>query len=204
MSTSNADGTRGRILLLEDDQETALFAVYVLVTLGRFEVRHTADPAAVLRLVTAEHWDLLLTDLDMLGMTGPELLGALRTVAPGLPVAVVSAYAPGSAHAVPGQADEYLEKPLRVDRLIAAATALIARGRRPLATTRITITCGCGDRYSRRSQRVRGCRHRRGRGDRPGAGPRAGRGGRAGGGQRPGRRGGGRGGRDDRRIRGTR
>jgi DNA-binding response OmpR family regulator len=30
------------------------------------------------------------------------------------------------------QADEYLEKPLRVDRLVAMATALIGRGRRPL------------------------------------------------------------------------
>jgi drug/metabolite transporter (DMT)-like permease/CheY-like chemotaxis protein len=34
-----------------------------------------------------------LTDLDMPGMTGLELLGALRQVAPGLPVAVVSAHA---------------------------------------------------------------------------------------------------------------
>ena len=46
-----------------------------------------------LRLATDEHWDLLVTDLDMPGMTGLELLGALRQVAPGLPVAVVSAHA---------------------------------------------------------------------------------------------------------------
>lgn len=130
MSSSSADGTRGRILVVEDDPEAALFVVHVLASRGRFEVTHTADPAEALRLAAAGHWDLLLTDLDMPGMTGLELLGALRTVAPGLPVAVVSAHAPGTIAGV--QADEYLEKPLRVDQLIAMATALTGRGRRPL------------------------------------------------------------------------
>jgi len=45
-----------------------------------------------LRLAADEHWDLVVTDLDMPGMTGLELLGALRQVAPALPVAVVSAH----------------------------------------------------------------------------------------------------------------
>jgi len=58
---------------------------------SRVEVIHTADPVAALRLATDEHWDLLVTDLDMPGMSGLELLGALRQVAPALPVAVVSA-----------------------------------------------------------------------------------------------------------------
>jgi len=85
---------------------------------------------AALRLATDEHWDLLVTDLDMPGMTGLELLGALRQVAPGLPVAVVSAHAlDGDPAGQLGQADHYLEKPLRVDQLIASATALIGRGR---------------------------------------------------------------------------
>jgi CheY-like chemotaxis protein len=83
-----------------------------------------------LRLATDEHWDLLVTDLDMPGMTGLELLGALRQVAPGLPVAVVSAHAlDGAPAGLLGHADRYLEKPLRVDQLIATATALIGTRR---------------------------------------------------------------------------
>jgi DNA-binding response OmpR family regulator len=63
-------------------------------------------------------------------MTGLELLGALRRVAPALPVAVVTAHAPGATTAALLRlADEYLEKPLRADQLIATATALIGRGR---------------------------------------------------------------------------
>jgi CheY-like chemotaxis protein len=122
--------TRGRILVVEDDPEAALFVVHVLANRCRFEVIHTADPLVALRLATDEHWDLLVTDLDMPGMTGLELLGALRQVAPGLPVAVVSAHAlDGASAGLPGDADRYLEKPLRVDQLIATATALIGRGR---------------------------------------------------------------------------
>jgi CheY-like chemotaxis protein len=129
MSICGTDGTRGRILVVEDDPEAALFAVHVLANRGRFEVTHTADPAVALRLAAAEHWDLLLTDLDLPGMTGLELLDAVRTVAPGLPVAVMSAHAPVTVEAMLRQADEYLAKPLRVDQLIATATALIGRGR---------------------------------------------------------------------------
>ena len=57
------------------------------------------------------------------GVTGGEDGGML-------PVAVVSAHAlDGAPAGLPGGADHYLEKPLRVDQLIATATALIGRGR---------------------------------------------------------------------------
>ena len=104
--------------------------MHVLANRCRFEVIHTADPGTALRLAADEHWDLVVTDLDMPGMTGLELLGALRQLAPALPVAVVSAHVlDGAPAGLLGPADRYLEKPLRVDQLIATATALIGRGR---------------------------------------------------------------------------
>ena len=128
--------TRGRILVIEDDPETALFVVHVLANRCRFEVIHTADPVVALQLTTDEHWDLLVTDLDMPGMSALELLGAVRQLAPGLPVAVVSAHAlDGAPAGLLGHADSFLEKPLRVDQLIATATALIGRGRHPYPDT---------------------------------------------------------------------
>ncbi len=130
MHSNSTGGARGRILIVEDDPETALFVMHVLGNRGGFEVTHTADPAEALRLAAGEHWDLLVTDLDMPGMSGQELLGSLRQVAPALPVVVVTAYASaGVAAALFSHADDYLEKPLRVGRLIATATALITRGR---------------------------------------------------------------------------
>jgi DNA-binding response OmpR family regulator len=64
-------------------------------------------------------------------MSGLELLDALRKVAPALPVAVVTAHALAAmpqAMRLSG-ADEYLEKPLSIDQLLATATALISQGR---------------------------------------------------------------------------
>ena len=130
MHSSSTGGARGRILVFEDDPEAALFVVHVLGNRGGFEVTHTADPAVALRLAADEHWDLLVTNLDMPGMSGLELIGSLRQVAPTLPVVVVTAYAPAAvAAALPSHADGYLEKPLRVGRLIATVTALISQGR---------------------------------------------------------------------------
>ncbi len=121
----------GRILLVEDDPEAALFAVHVLARRGRFDVTHTSDPAVALRLAATEHWDLVLTDMDLPGMTGLELIVLLRQMAPGLPVAVVTAHATAAMTSAErlGQAAACLEKPLRIDQLIATATALIDNGR---------------------------------------------------------------------------
>ena len=48
-----------------------------------FDVVCTTDPASALQLTGAERWDLVLTDVEMPGMTGLELLQALRRAAPG-------------------------------------------------------------------------------------------------------------------------
>jgi CheY-like chemotaxis protein len=131
MSATSPAVARGRILVVEDDPEAALFAVFVLANRGQFDVTHTADPAVALRMAAAEHWDLVLTDVQMPGMTGLQLLAALRRVAPALPVAVVTAHAPaGAAEAMLLRgADACLEKPLGINQLISTATDLISQGR---------------------------------------------------------------------------
>jgi CheY-like chemotaxis protein len=122
--------TAGRILVVEDDPDAALFAVHVLANLGHFDVTHTADPAVALRLVATEPWDLVVTDVQLPGMSGLELLDALRHVAPALPVVVATATPGGVIQAMRlNKADVYLEKPLRIASLLATATTLIDRGR---------------------------------------------------------------------------
>jgi CheY-like chemotaxis protein len=128
--TRKADPKRGRILVVEDDPEAALFTVHVLTHQGQYDVTHTPDPVVALRLATSEHWDLVLTDMDMPGMTGLELAAALRREVPALPVAVVTAHAPAAmTSAAFRPAEVYLEKPLRIDALLATATTLIGKGR---------------------------------------------------------------------------
>jgi DNA-binding NtrC family response regulator len=121
---------RGRILMVEDDPDHAFYVIEVLQRRGGYEVVHVTDPAEALRRA-GEPWDLLLTDVEMPGMTGLELLESVRHVAPGLPVAVVTAHASVSnlVTALRSQADEFLQKPLAPDQLTGTVAALIGKGR---------------------------------------------------------------------------
>jgi DNA-binding NtrC family response regulator len=105
---------------VEDDADSAYYAVHVLTTMGHFEVEHTNDAAVALQRARSEPWDLVLADT--------ELLEALREAVPALPVAVMTAHvAIGAAmESLRRSADAFLEKPVPPARLIAVASALIA------------------------------------------------------------------------------
>ena len=135
MNAADPVRPRARILVVEDDPEAAFYAVHVLTTMGHFEVVHTRDPADALQRASSEPWDLVLTDLDMPGMTGLELLRALRRTVPALPVAVITAHVTIGATAAElrKSADAFLEKPVPAARLVAVAAALIARAARSSA-----------------------------------------------------------------------
>lgn len=129
MTTADS-ARRARILLVEDDHEAAYFAVHVLTTRGHFDVSHTMDPRVALDRARSERWDLVLTDLDLPGMTGLDLLAAIRQSAPALPVAVITAHTtlgPG-VDAARRAADAFLHKPVPAAELVAVATALIGTG----------------------------------------------------------------------------
>jgi CheY-like chemotaxis protein/LmbE family N-acetylglucosaminyl deacetylase len=131
MTGTERNGPPGRILLIEDDPVAAHFAMQVLGKRGGFDVRHTPDPAVALQLAGSEAWDLVLTDAELPGMTGLELLAALRQLAPALPVAVITAHEAADPAVQPlrAAADEFLQKPVRPQQLRATAAALAAKGR---------------------------------------------------------------------------
>jgi two-component system response regulator HydG len=122
---------RGRILVVDDDAVTARFMAHALGKRGGFEVRHAPDAPSALALARSQSFDLVITDVVMPGMTGLELLRALREISPDIPVAVITGHASVdyAVEAIRSDADEFLEKPVHPDELIAAATALVTRGR---------------------------------------------------------------------------
>ena len=90
MHASDHDHAAGRILIVDDDPVTGRFLSNLLGDGGGFDVVCTTDPASALQRASTERWDLVLTDVEMPGMTGLELLQALRRAAPGLPVVVIT------------------------------------------------------------------------------------------------------------------
>ena len=131
MTSGERDGSPGRILLVEDDLVSARFLTQILRVRGGFDVTHTPDPLMALKLASSQTWDLVLTDVEMPGMTGIDLLEALRRVAPEPPVAVMTAHATldYAVGALRNSADEFLQKPVKPDHLLATIRALVAKGR---------------------------------------------------------------------------
>ena len=86
--------TGGHILVVEDQPELAQLIRYLLEPAG-YTVTVATDPHAALTcLPEGVHPDLVLTDVVMPGMTGPELATTLRERHPGLRVLYTSGYAP--------------------------------------------------------------------------------------------------------------
>jgi CheY-like chemotaxis protein len=117
---------RRRILVIDDDPDAALFATYVLTTRGHCDVTHAADAATGLRAAATGRWDLVLTEVEVRGLTGTGLVAALRRLTPALPIVVLTAQLPPDATAdeLRGHADAFLTKPVRIDRLITTVAAL--------------------------------------------------------------------------------
>ena len=127
MTETPSSPSPGRILLVEDDPDAAIFFRDVLTGRGGYDVTHTANPALALSLANREPWGLLLTDLHLPGMTGLELLAAIRAARPALPVMMVSAHDPALLHLPCGFPDAFLHKPVPAGHLLTTVAGLLAR-----------------------------------------------------------------------------
>ncbi len=103
------------ILLVEDDEAVRALLVRQLEELG-YRVLDAANGEAALALddQVDGHIDVLLSDIVMPGMRGPELARALKARHPQLAVLLMSGYADlrVAAGELPDVAVEYLQKPI--------------------------------------------------------------------------------------------
>jgi PAS domain S-box-containing protein len=93
-----AGGTRviGRVLIVEDQPEVAQLVQRLIAPAG-YEITVATDALqAVTQVASGARPDLLITDVVMPSMTGPELAAALRTHRPELPVLYMSGYTAAS------------------------------------------------------------------------------------------------------------
>jgi two-component system response regulator MtrA len=120
-----------RLLLVEDNADLAEGLRYNLEREG-YEVRVEGDGPG--GLAAAQRWrpDLVLLDLMLPGMTGFEVLQALRAGGSTVPVVIVSARGE-EADKVRGfrlDADQYVTKPVGLLELLERVRALLRRGTR--------------------------------------------------------------------------
>jgi len=120
-----------RVLVIEDDDDVALYTKTVLEKRGGCIVTTLPEPSRAREVVAEFQPDVIVTDIEMPGMTGLDLVKLIRVDSPEIPIIVMTAhisvdYAIGALRA---QADEFLIKPISAADLVASVTKLAADGR---------------------------------------------------------------------------
>lgn len=120
----------GIVLVVEDDVDLRSFLELALRRRATRTIRTAADPQEALAILAGEAVDVLVTDLQMPGMTGLELIERVRGDHPDLPVIMMTAHGT-MEHAVQAlrhHVDEFLVKPLSAATLIPTVARLAEKG----------------------------------------------------------------------------
>lgn len=116
--TPATDGGRGRILVIDDDQDVRTFLLESLDALG-YETLGASDGESGLAMLAEAAPDLVLLDYAMPGLNGAEVAQAVRSRRPDLPVIFVTGYADQAAMKAAAADAPILQKPFRVADLAA-------------------------------------------------------------------------------------
>ncbi len=118
-----------RVLVIEDDRTVGQYVARGLAE-ARCAVELAADGPAGLDLAAAGHFDLIVLDLRLPGMSGFEVLRTLRDRGVATPVLVLTAQdaVEFKVDALKMGADDYVTKPFAMAELVARVEAI---GRRP-------------------------------------------------------------------------
>ena len=126
---STSRDSRARILIL-DDASLLCDGLKRSLRHAGFEGVTTNNGWDALKLIEKEHFDLVITDIMMPRMSGPEFIERLSQLAPGLPCIAMTGHATKKLILELGAAPNVaavLVKPLDHQRLITAISSAIAR-----------------------------------------------------------------------------
>jgi two-component system nitrogen regulation response regulator GlnG len=107
-------------ILIVDDEEAVCWSLQRALSREGFSVAATASAEQAFVLMEKQRPDVLILDVRLPGMDGLTALARLRSVAPDLPVLVVTAFGdlPTAVRAVEGGAFDYLAKPFDLQQAL--------------------------------------------------------------------------------------
>jgi DNA-binding NtrC family response regulator len=116
----------GNVLIVDDDCSVRQSLELYLAHLG-LDARSCANGQDALQFITTWIPDLVVTDVRMPGMSGFDLIEALKVTHPGLPVVVITAFdeMEYTIEAIRRGAFDFLEKPIDTGRLRAIIEAVL-------------------------------------------------------------------------------
>ena len=123
------DSSKGRILVVDDERSMREMLEIFLGREGYEVVGHSAASDALLVLEEDKGFDLIITDINMPGLTGLDLLKSVSQFESDIPVIMITAYgSPDSAvEAMKLGAADYITKPFRIEEIKARISAAVER-----------------------------------------------------------------------------
>ncbi|WP_372965747.1 sigma-54-dependent transcriptional regulator [Marinobacter sp.] len=121
---------KAQILIVEDDQDLRE-ALVTTLELARFRVCEAANADEALASLARNPVDMVISDVNMPGLSGHELLSEVQRIYPGLPMMLITAYGQIS-HAVSAMqsgAIDYLVKPFEPQVLVEAVSKVVGGAR---------------------------------------------------------------------------
>jgi LmbE family N-acetylglucosaminyl deacetylase len=120
-----------RVVVVEDDADVAQFTKTVLEKRGGCIVKTISDPFQARAIVAEFEPDVVITDIEMPGMTGLKLVDQIRADEPDMPIIVMTAHVSVdyAVSALRAQADEFLTKPIAATELVSVVLRVAADGR---------------------------------------------------------------------------
>ncbi|QBM17533.1 regulatory protein AtoC [Marinobacter sp. JH2] len=117
---------KAHILIVEDDRDLRE-ALVTTLELARYRVCEAANADEALASLVRTPVDMVISDVNMPGLSGHELLGEVQRLYPGLPMMLITAYGQIS-HAVSAMqsgAIDYLVKPFEPQVLVEAVSKVV-------------------------------------------------------------------------------
>lgn len=118
---------RSRVLVVED--RPSVLKVMATILEGGYQVATASDGSSALSLIDEHPVDLVLADVRMPGVSGFDVLQAVRRRSPRTAVVLMTAYAniPDAVEAMRSGADDYIAKPLDADEIALAVARALER-----------------------------------------------------------------------------
>jgi two-component system response regulator PilR (NtrC family) len=117
-----------KILIVDDNPNMSVLLSDILEIFD-FKGSHAADGNEALDKLRRGKYDLVFTDLRMPNMDGLDLLKAIKSEHPGLPVVVVTGYSGSETRdeVLAEKADGFLSKPFKVHEIQTLLTSLLGQ-----------------------------------------------------------------------------
>ena len=117
---------RSQILLVEDDHDLRE-ALVTTLELAKFRVREADCAEQALERLAEDTVDMVISDVNMPGMSGHELLAEVQRRYPGLPMMLMTAYGQidQAVSAMQSGATDYLVKPFESQVLVEAVNRIV-------------------------------------------------------------------------------